>query len=546
MLFRTRMSTHLSVSAAFAATVVLATACTGAGSGATNDEGPQSSRHGGTAVVAVSGDIPHLNTQLVSHSSSQFIAPLWGDALLAWDGEGELAPRMAESWEVSEDQKTYTFSLREGVKWSDGHPFTADDVVFTLTEMAQHNTYMTSILPIINEVEKVDEYTVAVHLKEPFAAFLNVLTRPQGVLMPMHIYSEGNPATNSANTDPVGLGPYKLEKWERGRALVFVRNPHYWDKPKPYFDQVQVDLIQSPAQHANALIKGTVDFAEIPITQVPKVRESANSSGIRVFQLDTPSPGRLSVDFNLQHEALSNREVRQALFMAINRERIAQDAQHGTADPAVSAIPVVFDELYSESVDYQKMYPYDPAKARSMLDDAGFPVRNGKRFSVEIAVTSARDAWVAAARAILSNWEAVGIDVKLTTLDHQLWLEKVYRNRDFDVSIVRLAAGSDPTVGIDRSFTCNDQTINYVNPTGYCNQELDEIVEKAASAPPDERQKYYEEYAQIVARDMPEATLTSTSEVFGVSERFGNIDQDFSISNEMYPNFDDMWIKESG
>lgn len=537
----TRVRTVIAVAAAVA---TLLAGCSGASEGTGSDGPPSSPRHGGRVVLALTGaGLTNLNTQLTSASNAQFLTPLWADGLFAWDGEGEMVPRMATSWELSEDRKTYTFKLRKGVKWSDGQPFGADDVVFNLTEMAKFNTYLTSILPIMDKVEKVDDSTVEVHLKYPYTPFLKSIDISAFPLVPKHVYEKGNPATNPANVKPVGLGPYTLKEWKRDRSLTFVRNPHYWEKPKPYLDEVVVALMQDERQQVNALLKGEVQFVQVPLSQLGRVRKNAKQADVRTLQLDVSAPGRMVIEFNMKREPFDDPKVRKALFTAIDRKSIARDAQGGAAEPEVSAIPKQFKDLYNPSVDYTKMYAYDPAKAGRLLDEAGYPMKGGKRFDVELSFVGASPQYPFpdVARIIAANWQAVGVNVKLNSLDQQVWLERIYRERNFDASLAQLTATSDPSSGIDRSHTCNNEKLNYVNPTGYCNPELDAIAERANKAPAEERKKIYGEYERIVAEDLNMLTMTAGSEVFAVSNNLGGLDKEFSIAYEMYPNWANVW-----
>ncbi|MQA97914.1 MAG: ATP-binding cassette domain-containing protein [Streptosporangiales bacterium] len=244
---------------------------------------------------------------------------------------------------LSKDRKTYTFKLREGVKWSDGRPFGADDVVYNLTEMAKFNTYLTSVLPIMDDVEKIDANTVEVHPKYPYTPFLKSIDVSAFPLVPKHVYERGNPATNPANVKPVGLGPFTLKEWKRDQSLTFVRNPNYREKPKPYLDEVVVALMQDERQQVNALLKGEVHFVQVPLSQLARVRQNAEQANVRTLQLDVPAPGRMVIEFNLKREPFDDPKVRQALFVAIDRQRIARDAQGRAAEPEVRAIPKQYD-----------------------------------------------------------------------------------------------------------------------------------------------------------------------------------------------------------
>jgi peptide/nickel transport system substrate-binding protein len=501
--------------------------------------------HGGNAVLALDpAGVTNLNTQLTSLTPSLMMADLWADGLMARDHDGGFIPHLATSWTISDDRKTYTFNLRQGVKWSDDQPFSSADVAFTLTQVAKYNTYQTKFLPLVESVETPDDATFVVHLKQPVAAALDLLDKDNFPLMPKHVYEGTEVPTNPANRKPIGLGPFKFQSWEEGRALTFVRNPNYWDQPKPYLDSVIVALIPNPQQLLNALIQGEVDWSRLDYTQVQRAQEASKSGKFKVVKIETFAPERSTIDFNLRRKPFDNVEVRRALFQAIDRKRISADAYRGLAVPAMSAIPEQFKTLFDPSVDYGEIYPFDRNKAASMLDAAGLRLKNGMRFSLELAYI-ATSPFDAVAKSVAAQWAELGIDVKLAGLDSQIWTDKIYRKNDFDVSLISLTARSDPTLGIDRSFVCNEAHLPYVNPTGYCNPELDHIALEAGSVSTEQRRVLYKQYAEIVARDLNELTLTNAPTFHAVATKFQNLDALFNIAFNEAPSWADVWLPEN-
>jgi len=499
---------------------------------------------GGNAILALDpAGVTNLNTQLTSLTPSLIMADLWADGLMARDREGGFIPHLATSWTISDDGKTYTFNLRRGIKWSDGQPFSSADVAFTLMQVAKYNTYQTKFLPLVLNVETPDEATFILHLKQPVAAALDLLDKDNFPLMPKHIYEGTEVPTNPANRKPIGLGPFKLQTWEEGRALTFVRNPNYWDQPKPYLDSVIVALIPNPQQLLNALIQGEVDWSRLDYTQVQRAQDASKSGKFKVVKIETFAPERSTVDFNMRRKPFDNVEVRRALFQAIDRKRISADAYRGLALPATNVIPEQFKKLFDPSVNYEELYPFDREKAASRLDAAGFPLKDGKRFSLELTYI-ATSPFDAVARSVAAQWAEVGIDVKLAGLDSQIWTDKVYHRNDFDVSLISLTARSDPTLGVDRSFVCNEAHLPYVNPTGYCNPQLDRIALEAGSVPTEERRVLYKQYAEIVARDLNELTLTNAPTLHAVATKFQNLDALFNIAFNEAPSWADVWLPE--
>lgn len=503
-------------------------------------------KRGGTAVVGVSVAGATLNTQLTSAVTPLIIADLWASGLFKYDRTGKKKPQIASSWDISPDGKVYTFHLRPNLKWSDGQPFSSADVAFTLNAFAKFNTYLVKVLPNIDRAETPDANTFVLHLKEPQSAALEAFDKEIFPLMPKHIYDGTDIPTNPANRAPVGLGPYKFVKWEEGRGITFARNEHFWDQPKPYLDSVVAVFIPNVQQQQNALYRGEIDVLRPALPQISRTLEQAKAKGaFEVREIKVNAAERLSLDVNTTREIFNKPAVRHALMTAIDRPRLSKDVYQGLAFPAMNAIPEQFAMLTDPSVDYNKLFPYDPAKAGKMLDDAGYPLKDGKRFAMEFVGAVNADAFYAepSAQIISANWRALGIDVKLSLLEGQLWTNRVFKERNYDVSLVSLTARTDPLFGVDRSFLCNSTNVPYVNPTGYCNPDLDAIAGKASSVPLEERRQWYKQYEEIVARDLPHLTLTNAKKFFAISTRFGGIEEEMDLAYNGNPAMCEVWVK---
>ena len=271
------------------------------------------------------------------------IADLWASGLYKYDKNGDKKPQIASSWDISKDGKTYTFHLRPNLKWSDGQPFSSEDVAFTLNAFAKYNTYLVKVLPNIDRVETPDANTFVVHLKEPQSAALEGFDKEVFPLMPKHIYDGKDIPTNEANRAPVGLGPFKFVKWEEGRGITFTRNEHYWDQPKPYLDSVVAVFIPNVQQQLNALYRGEIDVLRPALPQIGRAIEQAKAkNAFEIREVKVNAAERLSLDVNTTRETFSKPLVRQALLTAIDRERISKDVYQGLAFPAMNAIPEQF------------------------------------------------------------------------------------------------------------------------------------------------------------------------------------------------------------
>ena len=524
-----------------AAWIVMAGALVFAGGAWAQDDKPV---QGGTVIAALnSTTIPTLNSQLSSNVPTLFAADVWADGLMTYDREGKRLPRIATNWDVSSDGKTYTFHLREGVKWSDGQPFSADDVVFTLKTFGPFNTYLTKLMPLVEDAAAPDAKTFVLTLKQPLTATLDLFDKEVFPLMPKHIYDGADVATHPANLAPVGLGPFKFESWDSGRSITFVRNPNYWDQPKPYLDSVIFALIPNPQQRLNAIINGEVNWFRPEVAQVRATQDASKSGKFKVVKIETNAPETAVVDLNLRRAPMNDVKVRQALFHAIDRNRIVTDVYQGLASTAKNAIPTQFKALHDPSVNYDTMYPYDPELAGKLLDEAGYPLKDGKRFSIELTV-AAKAPYDAVAQVVQAQWSAIGIDVKLSALDQQIWIDKVYTQNDFDASVISLTGRTNPVLGVDRSHVCNQGHVPYANPSGYCNPEFDQVALDASTAPLEEQRQHYKKYAEIVARDLNQLALTNAEVYEAVTTNLKGLDAQFNFAFNTHPNWAEAWLPE--
>ena len=461
------------------------------------------------------------------------------DTLLRMDRKGSLGPGLATKYEVAKDNLSIVFTLRQGVMFHHGREFEAKDVVFTFERLQDPKfaSPWAAQLKSIDKVEALDKYTVRMTFKEPFAPILSVVaTNWYTAIVPYDF----TPA-NNLNQKASGTGPFELVEYVPDDHVTLKRNPNYWEKGKPYIDSVVFALIPDPQQRRNALARGEIDWMWVEPAQVPAAEAAAKGGGFRVIEIKTNAPERAVVDFNMRREPMKNLKVRQALFQAIDRDRVVQDVYQGMANKELNAIPAQFRSLHDPSIDYNKIYPYDPKKAGALLDAAGYPLKNGQRFSIELTYPAVPPfEWVA--RVVQSEWTAIGLSVKMAGLDGQIWTDKVYKRHDFDASIISLTARTNPVLGIDRSYLCNQGSVPYANPTGYCNAELDKLIAEAAATPLDKQRAVYSKYAEMVARDINEITLTNARSFEAVSTKLKNIDAQFNVAFNTHPNWQEVWI----
>ena len=336
-------------------------------------------KHGGTLVYGVESEIPWYDPHVVFGGSNKRVVLQIFEGLVDRDRTKPgvvppLVPRLAESWDVSEDGKVYTFHLRKGVTFHDGTPFNADAVVFNLRrvidpgfEYYKEGTDSLRNAPLrhLTEARAVDEHTVELVLSQPWGHFIDQLstTLPSGLPLMMSPASVMEWGNEDVNLHPVGTGPFKLEEYDPGIKTVLARNPDYWNEPLPYLDRIIFFITAEASTRVTALESGEVEM----ITAIPADRvEDLASAG---FKIVMPEKMNLVWFFSLNQgdENLADVRVRQAINHAIDRERIAKDLLRDTAMPVWRMVPGT-SALFDPD---DRAYPYDPERAKSLLAEAG-------------------------------------------------------------------------------------------------------------------------------------------------------------------------------
>ena len=429
------------------------------------------------------------------------------DALVTTDDKLMPQPALAESWTV--DGKVWTFKLRPNVKFSDGSPFTADDIVFTLDRVAKvpnSPSPFTLYSSPIAKVEAVDPLTVRITTKEEAPNLLTNLAQ----LRVLSKTAASGPAPEGKTTMElnsgdglVGTGPYKFGSWQRGSQLVLERNPHYWGE-QPDWERVVYRPMTNPAARVAALLAGDVDLIEDPptddlarleanaklsVTKTPSVR----SIYVALDQFAEPSPGIKGTDKN----PLKIKEVRQALSLAINRDAIVERVMGGVAAPAGQLLPY---PMFGASEKHAKPEAADIEKARALLIEAGYP----DGFEITLGAPSGRyvnDARVA--QAVASMWSRIGVKTNVDALAPPVF----FKGRD-SYSFSAYLAGWSVTSG-EMSNPLNsllvtrnpEAGLGTTNRSRYSNPAMDKLVAEAGSTMDDTKRAELLKQASDMAMD---------------------------------------------
>ncbi|RGE20325.1 ABC transporter substrate-binding protein [Leucobacter sp. wl10] len=407
-----------------------------------------------TATIALTGTPTNLDfTTTAGSAIPQALMSNVYEGLVELDQSGEIAPLLAKDWTVSEDRKTYTFTLQEGVTFSNGDEFTADDVKFSFDRVK--TDWVSSLKAKMDVVESVDVVSpteVSVSLSAPSNAWLFSLATPVGA-----IFSEQG-VDDLAGT-PVGTGPYAVEQWTPNESLVLKTRDDYWGEA-PGVEQVTLKYFADATATTNALQTGDVDA--IANLQAPELLSSFEADDKFVVTTGTSS-GEVSLSLNNQAAPFDDVRVRQAVLYALDKQAILDTAWNGYGS-LVATYATPTDPYYEDLGD---RYPYDPQKARDLLKEAG-------KENLDITFTvPTRPYAQAVSEIVVSQLKDVGINATIESAEFPaVWLDQVFTKHDYQMTTVLAVEARDIlTVFNDPNY--------YI---GYDNSKIAPIAAKADAA----------------------------------------------------------------
>ncbi len=337
------------------------------------------------------------------------------EGLVKTDGvTGKIVPLLAKSWTVSTDQKTYTFTLQSGVKFSNGAAFTADDAVFSINRVKTGwKPAVKSGMDVVAKAEAVNPTTLKVTLSTPSQNWLYNMTTRIGAMF-------SKTGVSALATKAIGTGPFTVQSYNPNVSMVLQRNPNYWGKAAA-LKTVTFTYFKDANALNNAELGGTINV--ISSVQAPDTLDQFSDTS-KYQVIDGTTTGEVLLSFNNSRAPLTDKNVRQAINYAIDRKSILSTVWAGKGQ-LIGSHSVPTDPWYT---DLSNAYPYDPAKAKQLL--------GGKTYTLRLRVPNLPYA-TAAAPIIASELQQVGITVKVDTLDFPAdWLTQVFTNGDYDMSII--------------------------------------------------------------------------------------------------------------
>ena len=461
-----------------------------------------------TLVMIIESSPVNLDPRAGIDAQSERIDDLLFDDLLTRDAQLNVAPGLAERWETP-DARTYVFHLHPGVKFHDGRPLTSRDVKWTFDSLllGKIRSTKTGAYRFVDSVEARDDYTVVFHLKEPSSTLLWNLS---GGAMGIVPYGSGAEIT----LRPIGSGPFRFVSAEPDKEVIIERNEGYWGE-KAKLERVRFMVVPDATTRALELRKGSADLAINAFT-ADTVLTLKRSSNLEV--LTAPGTVLAYLAFNMRDPILKNEQVRQALAYALDRRPIIEYLNRGFARPANSVLP-------PESWAYDGNVPgynYDPSRARQLLDQAGYPARNGVRFRLTVK-TSTEESTRLMMAVLQQQLREVEIALDIRTFEFATFFSDVTRGLFQLYSLRWIGGNEDPDI-FEYCFDSARVPPNGANRSHYSNARVDALIEQARrELDPAARKPIYAEIQKILATDLPYIDLWYLDNVLVHSKRVHGI-----------------------
>jgi len=489
---------------------------------------------GGTFIDSNKADIQTVHPFLVEEDVSYKAVSLVYEGLVGGDPRsGQISPTgLADYWEISPDNRTYTFHLNKDAKWHDGVDVTAEDVQFSADALANPDTgsvYTGTFVDTVESWRAIDDETFEMVAKEPFFTFLfDIQTL---FIIPKHIwenvpYADWRNDPGATGTDPsrvIGSGPWKFQEWRQGESVTLTRNDDYYGKV-PYLDKYVLRIWPDQTAVVNALLNGEVDAAELEASDVAAVE---GTPGIAVAHY--PTRGFTFYEFNLDPEVTTkwqDQRVRQALFYALARESIVNDILLGYGEVAQGTQPVVSYAYAPDRITTK--YIYDPEKAKSLLTEAGWTDtdgdgivdKDGNSLSFELLYRSGSPTEDQLVAYLQDAWRAIGVDASPRSLEFPALIEATTTNPTFDIAIYGFLW--DASFLQDAMFGCDQYQVGF-NDMKYCNPELDAINDDARRTfDQDARRELLIQASNIVNDEQPVGIMYFLQDHDAYSDRLQN------------------------
>lgn len=441
---------------------------------------------------------------------------------------GEFKPMLAESWEVGEDRVTFTFHLRKNVTWHDGQPFTADDVIYSMTKTMDPKVDAANLRSYYEDCEsytKLDDYTAQFKWKKPYFKALESIGNYLPIL-PKHILDNGADFNGHPyGRKPVGTGPYQFVNWTTGQEIRLKRYDGYWG-PQPHFEQIQFKIITDDDVALKLLKKGDLD-AMVRLRRMQWARQTSSPDFLaRFHKLHFDYPGFSFIAWNLRKPLLQDKRVRQALTMLLNREAILKEVFYCLGTVATG--PFYYKTAYSDPE--IKPWPYDPERAKKLLAEAGWKDANndgildkdGQPFRFELSFSTGAPEWEQLAVMFKEDLVKAGIDLRIRKLEWAVFLENVQQWK-FDGCVMGFGLEAEPDP-FTMWYSGEADKPGSFNQSGFKNAEVDRLILLIRGEfDRNKRIEYDRQVHRIIHEEQPFTFIISGQHLAAVDKRIHNL-----------------------
>jgi len=457
---------------------------------------------GGTLVTVIGSNVRNLNSAVQSGIATGYPGSQLFASPLRYDEDWTPQPYLAETWEVSEDGLKVTLNLVRNAKFHDGTPLTSKDVAFSVDVIKANHPFKSMSAPV-ESVDTPDDYTAILNLSQPHPALMLAMSGQLMSIIPQHIYGDvpiEEVKTHPRNNDnPVGSGPFKLSEYKSGEYVILERFDDFFIEGRPYLDRVVMRIITDPAARAIAYENGELHMGAFE--SLPRIiNRLKDVDGLTVTPEGYGAIGPLDwLAMNTQSGPLQDVRVRQAIAYTVDKNFIQNALMQGTsADSRTGIHPD--SPFYNPDV---PAYDVDLDKANALLDEAGFPMEDGKRFDLTIDF-----GWPGVkpqVEYVKAALKRVGIEVEVrSSADFPTWAKRM-GEMDFDMSWDTVFNWGDPVIGVHRTYDSSNIGKGVWSDTqGYSNARVDELMAMAAvESDPEKRKEMYAEFQEIIATELP-------------------------------------------
>ena len=541
-------------------------------------------RYGGVFVESNSQEPKTFNPMVSEDAYSAQAIALMQSSLTNFDPvKEEIVPALAKSWDIGPDNKEYTFHLRRGVRWSDGEPFTADDVMFTFdaafdprfpNRYAQQYTIAGEPL----RYEKVDDYTMRFRTADIYAPFLNDIGFIN--ILPKHSLEasleDGTlqkqwTSQTAINTpsDIVGTGPFRLFSYRPGERMVMAPNPHYWradteNQRLPYIDFYIAKFVPSVNTETVLFATGQTDAADISVTDVAWVEEAAETYDFRIYDRGPASsisffwfnqhPGKNKSDQPLIRPYklawFQNPDFRKAVLLGLDRVGLVKAVYFGRAEPLDTIISPANRKWHNSDT---TAYPYDPERALRLLEESGFVLGSdgvlrdagGNPVEFELLAREGSQTATSVGTTLIENMRALGIKVTLSMLDFGTMINRVSDTFDYEAAMMGFTGGGDPSGG-KAIYRSNGRLHAWYPeqsaPATDWEARIDEIMtEQERTLDESKRVALIREMQSIFSDELPLLFLITPNAYAGIRNKWQNVD--VPALGAITWNLDEFWAE---